>query len=203
MFNSLLSKLGIYNAPELFKELISDIDKNHTLLDLGANVGFYSRIMAKTKAQVHAYEPNPYAFSKLHKNLNRKKNIHLFQKAVSNRNTKMKLFLHENHKENPIKWSTGSSLDKQKANVTNNYVDVDVVDIGDLLEDRYKIIKIDVEGHEIEILNRIFELKLTNRFEHMFVEMHDHKMKHLKKKSDQIRDYIKKNNIKNIHLDWH
>ena len=159
--------------------------------------------MGKTSAQVHAYEPNPYAFKKLDKNLNRKNNINLFQKAVSSKNNKMKLFLHENHMENPIKQSTGSSLDKQKANVTNNYVDVDVVDIADLLEDTYKIIKIDVEGHEIEILNRIFASKLTNRFEHMFVEMHDHKMVHLSKESDLIRKYVSENNLDKIHLDWH
>ena len=106
-------------------------------------------------------------------------------------------------KDNPIKWSTGSSLDQHKANVSNNYVEVDVVDIGDLLKDNFKIIKIDVEGHEIEILNRIFELKLTDRFEHLFVEMHDLKMVHLSNDSDLIRKYVSENNLDNIHLDWH
>lgn len=203
MIYAILNKFGYYNAPKNFKQLLKEVKKDDTLLDLGANVGFYTKIMGKTSAQVHAYEPNPYAFKKLYKNLNRKKNINLFQKAVSNKNTKMKLFLHENHQNDPIKWSTGSSLDHQKGNVTESHVEVDVVDIKQILENKYKIIKMDIEGHEIEVLNRIFELKLTNNFDHLFVEMHDHKMKHLKKKSNEIRDYIKKNNIKNIHLDWH
>tara|TARA_A100001015_G_C15003372_1_gene719564 strand:+ start:978 stop:1589 length:612 start_codon:yes stop_codon:yes gene_type:complete len=203
MIYQILNKIGIYKAPKLFKRLLLEVKENDRMLDIGANVGFYSALMGKTKGQVYAYEPNPYAYKMLKKTTSKYKNVTTINKAVSCKNTKMKLFLHENHMENPIKWSTGSSLDNQKANVTNNYVDVDVVDIADLLEDTYKIIKIDVEGHEIEILNRIFALKLTNRFEHMFVEMHDHKMVHLSKESDLIRKYVSENNLDKIHLDWH
>ena len=52
-------------------------------------------------------------------------------------------------------------------------------------------------------LARIFELKLTDRFEHLFVEMHDLKMVHLSNDSDLIRKYVSENNLDNIHLDWH
>jgi FkbM family methyltransferase len=203
MINAILNKIGIYRAPKLFKRLLLEVNANDRMLDIGANVGFYSGLMGKTKGKVYSYEPNPYAYKRLEKMTSKYKNVTTFNKAVSCNNTEMKLFLHENHEDNPIKWSTGSSLDQHKANVSNDYVKVDVVDIRDLLEDTYKIIKIDVEGHEIEILNRIFELKLTNRFEHMFVEMHDHKMVHLSKESDLIRKYVSENNLDKIHLDWH
>lgn len=203
MIYQILNKIGIYKSPKLFKKLLLEVKENDRMLDIGANVGFYSALMGKTKGDVYSFEPNPYAYKKLKKIGLKFKNVTTFNKAVSSKNTKMKLFLHENHEDNPIKWSTGSSLDQHKANVSNNYVEVDVVDIGDLLKDNFKIIKIDVEGHEIEILNRIFELKLTDRFEHLFVEMHDFKMVHLSNDSDLIRKYVSENNLDNIHLDWH
>ena len=77
-----------------------------------------------------------------------------------------------------------------------------MVNIGDLLKNTFKIIKNDEKGHEIEILNRIFELNLTNKFKYMFVEMHDHKMVHLSNDSDLIRKYVRENNLDKIYLDW-
>ena len=91
-------------------------------MDLGDNVGFYSALMGKIKGYVYSFEPNPYAFKKLKEIGLKFKNITPPNKAVSCKNTKMKLFLHENREDNPIKWSTGSSLDQHKENASNNYV---------------------------------------------------------------------------------
>lgn len=204
MIRTILNYLGIYKAPKKFKRILNMVDSSDLLLDIGANVGFYSMLMAKTGAQTISYEPNPFAFKELEKVGLSQKNLTIINKAVSNKNQKAKLFLHENHNDNPVKWSSGSSLDERKANVTETFVETDIVDIADILNKNYfKIIKIDVEGAEIEILNRIFEMNLTNKFEHMFVEMHDHKMPHLTDPSNELRDFIKTNNFNNIHLDWH
>lgn len=193
-----------YKSPQLFKELIKDLDSNSIVLDIGANIGIYSKLMAKTGAKVYSYEPNPFAFERLKENCKSYKNINLFNKAVSNENTTKKLFFHENHNADPIKWSTGSSIDSTKPNVSSDSVEVECVDIYKILEGKsFDIVKIDVEGHEIEILNRIIDKDLIQNFKNIFVEMHDDKMDHLKSKSVELRNKIKKMGLSHFHLDWH
>jgi FkbM family methyltransferase len=195
--------LGL-KAPKKFDEILKTLDSNSRVLDLGANVGDYSILMAKTGSFVFSYEPNPYAFKKLLERTKSFSNIKCFNKAVSDKNGKVKLYLHENHKIDPIKWSTGSSIDKNKKNVSDDFVEVECVNIIQILNDSYfDLIKMDVEGQEIEILNKILDNSLSNRFGSIFVEMHDKKMIHLKQKSAQLRNRIKEGRLYNIYLDWH
>ena len=49
---------------------LSKIKKGHTVLDIGANQGYYTSlfsILTGNKGQVHAFEPVPESFSKLEK----------------------------------------------------------------------------------------------------------------------------------------
>lgn len=195
--------LGL-KAPKKFEEILKTLNSNSRVLDLGANVGDYSILMAKTGSFVFSYEPNPYAFKILLERTKSFSNIKCFNKAVSDKSGKVKLYLHENHNVDPIKWSTGSSIDKNKENVTNDFVEVECINITEILNDTYfDLIKIDVEGQEIEILNKIIDNNLSERFGSIFVEMHDKKMIHLKQKSAHLRNRIKEYRMNNIYLDWH
>jgi FkbM family methyltransferase len=53
-------------------------------LDIGANVGYYARLMAKRASHVYAFEPDPNNFALLLKNTWRHKNITAVNMAVSN-----------------------------------------------------------------------------------------------------------------------
>ncbi len=64
------------------------------------------------------------------------------------------------------------------------------------------ILKIDIEGAECELLEKIINTKLYKKIKHIYVETHDHKIPELKSKTDTIRKLIKQNGIKNINLDW-
>ena len=57
-----------YKSPKLFKELIKDLNRDSIVLDIGANIGIYTKLMAKTGAKVYSYEPNPFAFERLKEN---------------------------------------------------------------------------------------------------------------------------------------
>jgi hypothetical protein len=74
------------------------IKKGDVVLDIGANIGYYTLIFAKLvgeEGKVFAFEPEPTNFSLLEKNveINGYKNVVLIQKAVSNETGKIRLYL--------------------------------------------------------------------------------------------------------------
>jgi len=97
-----LSINGVYEPFET--ELVKkEIKKGDVVLDLGANIGYYTLIFGKLvgkRGKVFAFEPDPTNFSLLKKNveMNGYKNVELVQKAVSNKTGKIKLYLCEDNK---------------------------------------------------------------------------------------------------------
>ena len=80
---------------EYFKKIIK---KGDIVLDLGANIGYYTLIFAKLVGEVghvFAFEPDPSNFELLSKNVkeNKHENVTLIQKAVSDKNEKIKLYV--------------------------------------------------------------------------------------------------------------
>lgn len=97
-----LSIWGVYEPfeTELFKK---EIKSGDVVLDIGANIGYYTLIATKLVGEhgkVFAFEPDPTNFALLEKNvkLNGYKNVILVQKAVSNKTDKLRLYLCEDNK---------------------------------------------------------------------------------------------------------
>jgi FkbM family methyltransferase len=182
------------------------IHKHKVCIDCGANVGNITDQMASCGAIVYAFEPNPYAFKFLQKRFEGKQNVHLFNNGVWDKKTKMRLYLHENSDQDEVMWSTGSSILDYKGNILKNkFVDIEVIDLVEFIKSLNKkiyILKIDIEGAECELLEKIIKTRIYKKIKKIFVETHDHKIPELKDRTDAIRDLIKKLKIKNINLDW-
>lgn len=189
------------------RELLSiKLKKNDIAIDCGANIGEITKQLAKSKATVYAFEPNPYAFEVLNNRFTNMQNVHCIQKGISNKNCTKKLYLHENSDKDEVYWSTGSSLLAFKGNVlTQKYVEVEIVDLIefiDKLNSRVRILKMDVEGVECRILEKLINTGVIEKIDYAFVETHDRKIPELKSETDTIKELIKKRKIKNINLDW-
>lgn len=208
MIKAILKKLRrVTDEEKSLKRLAgAGLEKTDIAIDCGANVGKITDVMAQSGATVYAFEPNPYAFSKLEKRFAEMKHVHCINKGVMDHDDVMKLYLHENAGENQVYWSTGSSLLSFKGNVDEgSYVDIEVIDLCDFiakLDRNIKVLKLDVEGVECEILTKMIETGLTERIAHIFVETHDEKIPELKEKTDNLRELIDKKRLKNIYLDW-
>lgn len=92
---------GVYEPFET-RFIKSRIKPRMRVVDLGANVGYYTLIMAKLvgpKGRVYAFEPNPENFALLKKNVeaNGYGNVSLANFAVSDKAKKEKLFLSEDN----------------------------------------------------------------------------------------------------------
>lgn len=140
-----LSLKGSYGKFET-EFLKNEIKKGDTVLDLGANIGYYTLLMARLvgkEGKVYAFEPEPDNFELLTKNVktNGYTNVVLEQKAVSNKSGKVKLFLSEEHKsDHQIIGSTEN----------RNFVEVDAVSLDDYFNNSEQIsfIKSNIQGAE-------------------------------------------------------
>lgn len=173
------------------------------VIDLGANVGEVSEYFIPKRAIIHAYEPNPYAFDLLTKRVGKYGNITLYPAAVSNQNGKMPLFLHKSHGEGEVHFSQASSLQGDKSNVSGDSVEVDVLDIKDVLSkaDHIKLIKIDIEGGEYDIMEDI--LDQGDKIDYILLETHEKKNEAFAARHEKLMQKIAISPHKHkIFMDW-
>ena len=57
-------------------------------------------------------------------------------------------------------------------------------------------------GAEIEVLNRLIDLKIHEKIDIILVETHDKQMPDLVEKTRELRQQIINENIQNIDLEW-
>ena len=175
-------------------------------IDCGANVGTVTEQLAKKGATVHAFEPNPHAFAELERRFASAEHVHCYQHAVSDVPGNLRLFLHERSDEDEVHWSTGSSLLSQKPNVRpDKFVEVEVIDLCDFirsLPDPVKVLKMDVEGSEVAILEKLIDTGLVHGIAHVFVETHEAKIPELRVSTSALRERIRHLRLHHINLDW-
>jgi len=136
-------KIGsnINHEIETFR-LLKDLGSpGKTFVDVGAHVGHYAVRLSRHYGEVIAIEPDPYNFEGLLKNLelNHVKNVRAFDLAASSK------------RGNSILYSAGmgSRLDVVRLHKRVYNVQTDLLDN---LVDRAGVVKIDTEGHELEVL---------------------------------------------------
>ncbi|MFC1722302.1 FkbM family methyltransferase [Patescibacteria group bacterium] len=133
---------------EFETELIESlIKRGQVVLDIGANIGYYSLIFAKLvgdKGKVYAFEPDPINFQILKRNvtLNSYTNIKLINKAVMDKERTINFYLHPTNK-GAHKIFRDSKEDK--------LIKVDTITLDDYFsKNKIKVdfIKFDIQGAE-------------------------------------------------------
>ncbi|WP_284164053.1 FkbM family methyltransferase [Frigidibacter sp. SD6-1] len=146
-------------------------------LDLGANVGAFTEIMARSGARVHAFEPDPETFERLGERVGHLPNVTLHQKAVGERNGRLQLYRAADFASDFDNASQASSLHYQGGRMRP--VDgclVEVMGFAELLHAFGRpvaVIKMDVEGAEWEVLEALLAGRLPLDFGALFVETHE------------------------------
>jgi FkbM family methyltransferase len=180
------------------------------IIDCGANVGDVSEPFVRLGATVLAYEPNIHAYKKLVDRFEGRKNIRCFNTAVANKCGKAKLHLHTRSKEDPLKYSTGSSLKEDKENVdNNNFLEIDTIDLSEIIRKIKKVtgknvhvLKIDIEGGECELVEHLLDLGLLADITYVFIETHEKKIPSLREPTRRMIERIKQKNLTNINFNW-
>jgi FkbM family methyltransferase len=93
-----------------FDTRLRQIGPGDAVVDMGANVGLFTARLADTGAEVHAWEPDPYAFDHLTNRFSGLGNVHLHNAAVAQRPGQLRLARKAAFDRDPGRYSTASSI---------------------------------------------------------------------------------------------
>ncbi len=143
-----LADFGVYDLA-LTETLWRLISPGCKIADIGANIGYFSLVMAHRAGPygaVHCFEPHPLLQKKWQTHLRRWPQCTLHPIALSSQEGEMDLYIPQNFEKN----EGIASLEKQD-NAKVIKVAVQTLDRA-LAGKKIELIKIDVEGHELDVL---------------------------------------------------
>lgn len=139
----------LYYFGTYFDETIIVLDKiisdGMTFVDVGANIGTHSLLAAKRvgyAGSVISFEPDPSVFEILRINMKDFPNSHIYNLAVSSSEMDVPLYVNSN--------TAKSSLAKHKYTVET--IRVKATKLDRKIKGKIDILKLDVEGHELNVI---------------------------------------------------
>jgi FkbM family methyltransferase len=198
--------LGSHELPKEMRAVFRGLRPGTLAVDCGANVGRVTALLAERGADVYAFEPNPHAFAVLEQRFAANARVRCLPQAVTATAGVAQLHPHVDAQADPLVWSTGSSLFGTKPNVdADRFVEVETIDLDAFLDAfgrPVQVLKLDVEGSEVEILERFLESGRLTAIEHVLVEMHDRRIPGLEERGAALRRRLGDPTYRHVHLDW-
>jgi len=166
-----------------------NFDKNSVIIDLGAQIGFFSVFASRKAEKIFAFEPVTENFELLKKNikLNKLENkIFPFNLAVSDKKGKEKIFLSETNTGSHSIYGfkepeqeKGSSINyflNGKGFSKKNFVEVSSITLDEIFTankiNQCDLLKIDIEGAEYNVLYNLSD-SCFKKIHRIVMEVHD------------------------------
>lgn len=172
------------------KKIINSLNQGDVVLDIGANIGYYSILASKLvgkKGKVYAFEPDPQNIKLLYKNikLNNCSNVIVIEAALGSKKGELRLI---QDLSNP-----GESKLSEKN--MGNSVMVKVLTLDQFVNSekikKIDLIKVDVEGSELDVLKGSIKTLKLNKSLKLFIECNPQALKTFNQDKIALTAYLR------------
>ena len=200
-------KTTVVALPEL--GITHQVGPGDLVIDCGANVGDITSRFARTGATVHAFEPNPICFDILRKRFGGTANVILHNKGVMAEPGVLPLRIPRIDGLDAVTSTVASSFLDREINPLHDddeVVEIECVDFPAFvmsLDPPVKLLKMDIEGAEVAVLDAMMDRGAMDRIEFAIVETHDRFSPEQAASTDRLRERIARSGMHDkIRLDW-
>ena len=202
---SIIRHRNVVDFPEL--GISVPAGRDDIIIDCGANVGDMTSRFARTGATVHAFEPNPLCFAFLTRRFAMFPNVICHHNGVMDKVCTLRLDTPETHDQfDQIDVTVSASFVNRSYGDAVKSVDVKCIDFSDFiagLEKPVTLLKMDIEGAEVAVLNRLLDRGLFDRIGQAVVETHERFSEDLAQATRALAQRIEAAGLKErIRLDW-
>lgn len=177
------------NYEEFFVQKVYDsvdLDNCKTVLDIGANVGLWSKyIISRNAKNVYSFEPNKTAIEHLKKTLANESGTTVIEKAVYKERSTLNFYIDDTN-------SLTSSLLSNPGHKPS--YEVDAITLEDAInltgENKIDLVKIDIEGAEFDIIETTPQ-NVFDRINCFLIEYHDFYFPGGMKKVESLENKLK------------
>lgn len=175
-------------------------------VDLGANVGTFTRRMAARAARVVAFEPDPWTAGELRRRLADLDNVEVIEAAAGTREGTLTMYRAPEYDGDPAKGSESTSSFAEKRNVDpDKTIEVREIDFPAWLaaqDTPVRLLKIDIEGAEVPLLEALLDHPGLGKVEMIFCETHETRLPMLAERTEALRRRAASMTTPKINLDW-
>jgi FkbM family methyltransferase len=187
-----------------------DVNPGDIIIDCGANIGDVTSLFARAGATVYAFEPNPLCFSILCNRFRAIRGVRCSNHGVIDRHCTLTLSTpHAHERWDAIETTIVSSF-IPGAMHTDKYTvqeaEIECIDLDKFIRSlgrRVRLLKLDVEGAEILIINRLIDTGTIELIDLVAAETHERHITGLMESTDALRRRIQNAGLgSKIRLDW-
>ena len=183
------------------------LSQGKTCIDLGANVGEYTRKMAAGTKRVIAFEPDPWAHAALEANVADLHNVLIVNAAAGICDEHVLLYRHAQFEQDPALYSESSSVIVSKINVAEDGAiqvrQMDFIQYLEALDEDIGVLKIDIEGAEVDLLEALFDRPdILERIDYIFAETHETRIPGHQLRVEVLQKTAKRMKRPRINLYW-
>ncbi len=189
-----------------FERVLQSLGPDDIAIDCGANVGKFTKRMAATGATVYAFEPDAEALKRLRRGTRHFPNVTIYNQAVGASDAQVTLFRAADYEAAPRRKSVSSSVYAAKDNIcADDGISVKQIDLAAFiggLAQPVSLLKLDIEGAEVPVLEELVERGTLQHTRHVFVETHEKRIPALRSRTARLRTRLRTTREANVNLNW-
>jgi FkbM family methyltransferase len=180
-------RLGLMGTGEI-QFLRRSVQPDWHIGDVGANQGLYTLLFSRLafRGQVYAFEPDPSLFASLEENVrqNQAQNITLFNAAAASQAGKLLL--------RPGQLNRGDNRIIASASGDDHTIEIKAVSLDQIIPgSRLDLLKVDVQGFEVEVLRGAAQILRTNPALLILLEFWPHGLRLANSDPSELIDLLK------------